>query len=149
MFLFLGVSSEESKDDQKPAVVDWEKNNFGIRTSHSQQNGLNNVNIDRNAPQIPKRVKPLRHEPRRKVIKPALTRNKLRIRSKSKSEEEPSELEQTPSDHKIEKDRSAGGFRIDNYMKKRKSLRIASDIKDIGRDATGNNRSEEFRSGRF
>merc|ERR1712106_249391 len=84
VLLFLGVSSEESKDEKKPAVVDWEKNNFEIRTSHSHADGLNSVNIDRNAPQIPKRVKPLRHEPRRKGIKPALTRNKLRIRSKSK-----------------------------------------------------------------
>merc|ERR1711892_32935 len=85
VFLFLGVSSEESKDDQTPAVVDWEKNNFGIRTSHSHEDDLDNATIDRNAPQLPKRIKPVRHEARKKVIKPTITRNKLKIRSKLKS----------------------------------------------------------------
>ena len=82
MVLFLGVNCDGEKDaEKKPAVVDWEKNNFGIRTSHSHEDVLNNVNIDTDAPQIPKRVKPSRHEPRRKLIKPTITRNKLRIRS--------------------------------------------------------------------
>ena len=149
MILFLGVSSEESKDEKKPAVVDWEKNNFGIRTSHSHEDGLNSVKIDRNAPQIPKRVKPLIHEPRRKGIKPTITRNKLRIRSKSKSEEDPGELDQTPKDHKTKKDRSADGFRTDNAVNRGKSLRIAPETKDIRKDATGNHRPEGLGSGRL
>merc|ERR1711892_770822 len=82
--LCLCLSCEVSNGEQKPAVVYWEKNNFGIRTYHSHDDGLNKVNIDINAPEIPKRDKPSRHEPRKKVIKPTITRSKLRIRNKSK-----------------------------------------------------------------
>merc|ERR1712106_584136 len=99
VLLCLCMSCNESKGEQKPAVVDWEKHNFGIRTSHSHDDGLNKVNIDINAPEIPKRVRPTRHEPRKKLIKPTIMRNKMRIRSKSKSEKKPSELEQTKSNH--------------------------------------------------
>merc|ERR1712106_1071495 len=99
VLLCLCMSCNESKGEQKPAVVDWEKNNFGIRTSHSHDDGLNKVNIDINAPEIPKRVKTSRHEPRKKAIKPTITRNKLKIRSTLKSEKEPSELEPTRSPH--------------------------------------------------
>ena len=114
MVLFLGVNCEAEKDaEKKPAVVDWEKKKFGIRTSHSHEDVLNNVNIDTDAPQIPKRVKPSRHEPRRKLIKPTIMRNKLRIRSRNKSEsdKEPTELENTTTDHNKEEVRSSGRFR--------------------------------------
>merc|ERR1712106_886140 len=85
VLLFLTVSCEESNDEKKPAVVDWEKNNFGIRTSHSHEDGLDNAAIHRNAPQLPKRIKFVRHEARKKVIKPTIARNKLKIISKLKS----------------------------------------------------------------
>merc|ERR1711892_1098943 len=85
LIFFLTVSCEESNVEKKLAVVDWEKNNFGIRTSHSHEDGLDNATIDRNAPQLPKRIKPVRHEARKKVIKPTIARNKLKIRSKFKS----------------------------------------------------------------
>merc|ERR1711892_688695 len=95
----LCVCCEEIQDDHKPAVVDWEQNNFGIRTSHSHENVLNNVNIDRNAPRKPKRVKPVRHKLERKQIQPTITRNNLKIRHKNISEsvKKPSEFEQTKS----------------------------------------------------
>ena len=53
-------------DEERLVEVDWEQNSFGIRTSHSSQDFLNTVNIDRNAPQIIRRKKPVRHKSRRK-----------------------------------------------------------------------------------
>ena len=152
MVLFLGVNCEAEKDaEKKPAVVDWEKNNFGIRTSHSHEDVLNNVNIDSDAPQIPKRVKPSRHEPRRKLIKPTITRNKLRIRSRNKSEsdEEPSELENTTTDHNKEEVRSSGRFRSANSVARRKSSRSSSETKSTRKDTTTTQRTEGFRSARL
>merc|ERR1719430_1427873 len=73
--------------DKKPTVVDWEKNNFGIRTSHSSQDFLNNVNIDTNAPQITKKKNPFRHESRKKDQKPPIIRNYLRIRNRPNNPE--------------------------------------------------------------
>merc|ERR1712106_208772 len=101
----LGVSCQNLEDvDKKPAVVDWEQNNFGIRTAHSgsQEDLLNKVNIDSNAPKIPKRAKTLRHQPRRKLTKPIVKRNELRVRSRSrtKSDEKPTEPVNTNKDHR-------------------------------------------------
>merc|ERR1711892_1548826 len=149
MILFLGLSIEESQEKKKPAVVDWEKNNFGGRTSHSHEDGLNNVNIDRNAPHIPKRVKPIRHEARKKVIKPTITRNKLRIRDKSKSEQKPSQLENTMTDYKQEEERSTSRIRPANSVNRRTNLRISTQTSKIRKDINPNNRSEGFRSGRL
>merc|ERR1719430_1753627 len=73
--------------DKKPTVVDWEKNNFGIRTSHSSQDFLNNVNIDTNAPQITRKKNPFRHESRKKDQKPPIIRNYLRIRNRPNNPE--------------------------------------------------------------
>merc|ERR1711892_228299 len=149
MILFLGLSIEESQEKKKPAVVDWEKANFGIRTSHSHKDGLNNVNIDRNAPHIPKRVKPIRHEARKKVIKPTITRNKLRIRDQSKSEQKPSQLEHTMTDYKQEEERSTGRFRPANFVNRRTNLRISTQTSEIRKDINPNNRPEGLRSGRL
>jgi len=149
VILFLGLSIEESQDKKKPAVVDWEKNNFGGRTSHSHADGLNNVNIDRNAPQIPKRVKPIRHEARKKVIKPTVTRNKLRIRGESKGEQEPSQLEHTMTDYKQEEERYTGRFRPANSVNRRTNLRTSTQTSETRKDINSNNRPEGFRSGRL
>merc|ERR1719320_1373672 len=78
----LGGVSCNQLGEKKPAVVDWEKNNFGIRTSHSSQDFLNDVNIDTNAPQITRKKGHFRHESRRKEQKPPIIRNNLRIRSR-------------------------------------------------------------------
>ena len=64
--------------EEKPTVVDWEQNNFGIRTSHTSQDFLNTVNIDANAPQIKRRKNPSRHKSSRKQHKPPINRNSLR-----------------------------------------------------------------------
>merc|ERR1711892_574796 len=149
LIFFLTVSCEVSKDGKKPAVVDWEKNNFGIRTSHSHEDGLDNAIIDRNAPQLPKRARPVQHEARKKVIKPTITRNKLRIRSKPKSKEEAREIEHTRIDEKQEEERSSGRYRTANSVTRRKSLRISTDTSDKRKDTTTNNRPEGFRSGRL
>merc|ERR1711892_476026 len=143
VILFLGLSIEESQDKKKPAVVDWEKNNFGGRTSHSHADGLNNVNIDRNALQIPKRVKPIRHEPRKKVIKPTVTRNKLRIRGESKCEQEPSQLEHTMTDYEQEEERYTGILRPPNSVNRRKNLRTSTQTSEIRKDINPNNRPED------
>merc|ERR1719320_1116678 len=79
--VILGGVSCNQLDEKKPAVVDWEKNNFGIRTSHSSQDFLNDVNIDTNAPQITRKKGHFRHESRRKE-KPPIIRNNLRIRNR-------------------------------------------------------------------
>merc|ERR1712106_304639 len=149
VILFLGLSIEESQDKKKPAVVDWEQNNFGGRTSHSHADGLNNVNIDRNAPQIPKRVKPIRHEPRKKLIKPTVTRNKLRIRGESKGEQEPIQLEDTMTDYKQEEDRYTGRFRPANSVNRRTNLRTSTQTSETRKDINSNNRPKEFRTGRL
>merc|ERR1719320_2140196 len=78
----LGGGSCNQLGEKKPAVVDWEKNNFGIRTSHSSQDFLNDVNIDTNAPQITRKKSHFRHESRRKEQKPPIIRNNLRIRNR-------------------------------------------------------------------
>merc|ERR1719320_841893 len=78
----LGGVSCNQLGEKKPAVVDWEKNNFGIRTSHSSQDFLNDVNIDTNAPQITRKKGHFRHESRRKEQKPPIIRNNLRIRNR-------------------------------------------------------------------
>merc|ERR1719320_2224698 len=78
--VLVGVSCNQL-GEKKPAVVDWEKNNFGIRTSHSSQDFLNDVNIDTNAPQITRKKGHFRHESRRKE-KPPIIRNNLRIRNR-------------------------------------------------------------------
>merc|ERR1719320_889653 len=79
--VLVGVSCNQL-GEKKPAVVDWEKNNFGIRTSHSSQDFLNDVNIDTNAPQITRKKGHFRHESRRKEQKPPIIRNNLRIRNR-------------------------------------------------------------------
>merc|ERR1719427_1388557 len=83
----LGGVSGDELGDKKPAVVDWEKNNFGIRTSHSSQDFLNNVNIDTNAPQITRKKNPLRHESRKKDQTQPIIRNYLRIRNRTNNPE--------------------------------------------------------------
>merc|ERR1719320_1796734 len=80
--VILGGVSCNQLGEKKPAVVDWEKNNFGIRTSHSSQDFLNDVNIDTNAPQITRKKGHFRHESRRKEQKPPIIRNNLRIRNR-------------------------------------------------------------------
>merc|ERR1719320_2192633 len=90
----LGGVSCNQLGEKKPAVVDWEKNNFGIRTSHSSQDFLNDVNIDTNAPQITRKKGHFRHESRRKEQKPPIIRNNLRIRNrKNKIEGEDKEVD--------------------------------------------------------
>merc|ERR1719320_1103116 len=79
--VLVGVNCNQL-GEKKPAVVDWEKNNFGIRTSHSSQDFLNDVNIDTNAPQITRKKSHFRHESRRKEQKPPIIRNNLRIRNR-------------------------------------------------------------------
>merc|ERR1719228_1244270 len=107
VLLALALTSNigcKNVNDKKPAVIDWEQNNFGIRTAHTEghEDLLNNVNIDRNAPQIPKRLKSLRHQPRRKVTQSSITRNKLKIRSridsKTNSDDKPNKIEKTNQD---------------------------------------------------
>merc|ERR1719320_1102904 len=80
--VILGGVNCSQLGEKKPAVVDWEKNNFGIRTSHSSQDFLNDVNIDTNAPQITRKKGHFRHESRRKEQKPPIIRNNLRIRNR-------------------------------------------------------------------
>merc|ERR1712106_304226 len=147
----LGVSCQNLEDvDKKPAVVDWEQNNFGIRTAHSgsQADLLNKVNIDSNAPKIPKRAKTLRHQPRRKVTKPIVKRNELRVRSRSrtKSDEKSTgtEPENTHKDHR-EQLRSSSKSKIMNSVARRKSSRSSSEPKSRGTDQ----RREGLRSARL
>merc|ERR1711892_1054651 len=147
----LGVSCQNLEDvDKKPAVVDWEQNNFGIRTAHSgsQADLLNKVNIDSNAPKIPKRAKTLRHQPRRKLTKPIVKRNELRVRSKSrtKSDEKTTGTEpvNTNKDHR-EQLRSSSKSKIMNSVARRKSSRSSSEPKSGGTD----HRREGLRSARL
>ena len=87
MVLLLGISCQDIEDAaKKPAVVDWEKNNYGIRKASSgrQEDLLNTVNIDTNAPQLPKRIKAPKHNQRRKLTRPTITRNNLKVRSRSR-----------------------------------------------------------------
>jgi len=145
----LGVSCQNLEDvDKKPAVVDWEQNNFGIRTAHSgsQEDLLNKVNIDSNAPKIPKRAKTLRHQPRRKLTKPIVKRNELRVRSRSrtKSDEKPTEPVNTNKDHR-EQIQSSSKSKIMNSVVRRKSSRSSSEPKSRGTDQ----RREGLRSARL
>merc|ERR1712106_1290143 len=147
----LGVSCQNLEDvDKKPAVVDWEQDNFGIRTAHSgsQEDLLNKVNIDSNAPKIPKRVKSLRHQSRRKLTKPIVKRNELKVRSRSrtKSDEKSTgtEPENTNKDHR-EQLRSSSKSKIMNSVARRKSSRSSIEPKSRGRDQ----RREGLRSARL
>merc|ERR1719320_1575177 len=95
--VILGGVSCNQLGEKKPAVVDWEKNNFGIRTSHSSQDFLNDVNIDTNAPQITRKKGHFRHESRRKEQKPPIIRNNLRIRNrKDKIDSDDEEVDISP-----------------------------------------------------
>merc|ERR1711892_1487879 len=94
-------------------------------------------------------MKPIRHEPRKKVIKPTVTRNKLRIRGESKGEQEPSQLEHTMTDFKQEEERHTGRFRPANSVNRRTNLRISTQTSETREDINSNNRPEEFRSGRL
>merc|ERR1711892_1029733 len=131
----LCVCCAEIKDDHKLAVVDWEQNNFGIRTSHSHNNILNNVNIDRNAPRIPKRVKPVRHKLERKQIQPTIRRNNLKIRNKDLSEivKKSGGFEQTNSDDDTQIGRSSGRLRSPSSVSRRKSVGHSMDNRDAGK----------------
>ena len=95
MVFLSGIISIEGKEDEKKApVVDWEKNNFGIRNFHSQADVLNTVNIDKHAPDIPKRMNKSRHKPKRKSTKPPIIHNKLKIRGRHEvKQKEEKELE--------------------------------------------------------
>ena len=95
MVFLSGIISIEGKEDEKKVpVVDWEKNNFGIRNFHSEADVLNTVNIDKHAPEIPKRMNKSRHKPKRKSTKPPVIHNKLKIRRRHEDEQkEQKELE--------------------------------------------------------
>merc|ERR1712106_891739 len=144
----LCVCCEEIQDDHKPAVVDWEQSNFGIRTSHSHENVLNNVNIDRNAPRIPKRVKDVRHKSGRKKIQPTITRNNLKIRHKSIAEK-PSEFKQTKSGDDALIGRSSGRLRSPSSVSRRKSVGPTSDNMDTGENTSPVQKTEVSRSKRL
>ena len=156
MLVVLGllcVCCEEIKDDRKLAVVDWELNNFGIRTSQSHENVLNNVKIDRNAPRIPKRVKPVRQKSGRKQILPTVTRNNLKIIHRNISEivKKPSEFEQTKSDVDQLIWRSSGRLRSPSSASRRKSIGPSSDNMDTGKHTspvqnTGVSRSKRMKT---
>merc|ERR1711892_1259819 len=148
VFRLLCVCCEEIKDDHKPAVVDWEQNNFGIRTSHSHENVLNNVNIDRNAPRIPKRVKPVQHKSERKQIQPTIRRNNLKIRHNSISEK-PREFKHTKSGDDALIGRSSGRLRSPSSVSRRKSVGPSSDNMDTGESTSPVKKTEVSRPKRL
>jgi len=149
-FLFLGISCEKPEDGKKPAVVDWEQNNFGIRTSHSNEDVLNKVNIDANAPQIPKRVKP-KHKQRKNEKSKIKARNNLRIRMRNKMEsvKEPGELESTTT-HTTKQDiRSSGRSSSANSVARRKTSRTSGETKQTKQNSGTRNIAAGIRSARL
>jgi len=146
----LGVSSEEADNEKKPEVVDWEEKNFGIRTSHNYENSLHRLNIDTNAPHIPKRIKP-KHKPRRNEKKELKLINNLRIRKRNKVNNlnVPGELGSTTKDTKKQDITPSGRSGSANYVARRKTLRTSSETKQTRVNSGTSKRTGGFRSPRF
>ena len=150
VLLVVGVICEKPDNEHKPEAVEWQENNFGVRTFHKNEDVLIKENVDTNDPHIPIRVTQ-RHHPKRNENKEIRLRNNLRIRNRNRVQhvKEPGELEPTTEDTKKLDSTYSGRSGSANHVARRKTLRTLSETKQARQSSGTINRTGGFRSPRL